>query len=228
VLLVLMVAAAGVGLYSTRSAPPGRTVAEPYTERGAVDAALDALNDFAEADYGEAWDRWPAADQKLFGRADYIRLYALCPPLFPGPFLARSDVSVHLLPPAGAEVTLSTQGVAVRRAMTVEAGRWRLHLGEDQRAALSGRNADQVAEVMAADGMCGPGGRPVLLPKRARKTARPVVPSSTRRPSSPRPSTSPSGRPSLARPVAPSPAQAPAVRAPVKVDSSRTAVRSRR
>lgn len=173
VLAVLLAGAGGAALYATPSDPPGsRPAVEPYTEQGAVAAALDAMGDYAEGEYGEAWDRWPSEDQALFGRADYIRLYALCPPLVAGPFLVASDVSVELRPPERAEVTMATDGVAVRRAMSLQGGWWRLHLGDDQRAGLGGRTVEQVAGGMRADGMCGRKAAP--LSKRMRKTARPT------------------------------------------------------
>lgn len=192
---VVLLGALGLSMASGPGIPPG----ERYTEAAARSAVVDALDDFAEHDYVGAWERWPAVDQALMPSAEYARVYELCPPPVAGPFATGDDVAVELHPPAGGSAVITLPGVVVERALSLEGGRWRMHLDERQRSGMA-QGAEAVAGGLRALGMCGPPDDDHrLMPKRARRTPAPA-PSATRR-AVPRPSMT-AARPTGSRPAA--------------------------
>jgi hypothetical protein len=65
------------------SAPPAASptlpAAQPKTEAAVRTAAQDEFDAYAAGEYGEAWDLWTAAGQRMISRADYEKLHELCP-----------------------------------------------------------------------------------------------------------------------------------------------------
>ncbi len=80
---VLIVALAGV-LVFVMSGRPGtispNTIGQPHTEAAAKTAAQETFDTYSAGEYGNSWDLWTGAAQKVISRDDYVKVNETCPP----------------------------------------------------------------------------------------------------------------------------------------------------
>ncbi|GAA0318535.1 hypothetical protein GCM10010151_05480 [Actinoallomurus spadix] len=46
--------------------------------------ATEEFDSYAAGDYGAAWDLWTAAGKRAISRANYVKLFTLCPEIAQG------------------------------------------------------------------------------------------------------------------------------------------------
>lgn len=135
------------------AASPTRPAAQPKTEAAVRTAAQDEFDAYAAGEYGEAWDLWTAASQRLIPRADYEKLHELCPAVTGLRFMVEK-----------VKVSGDTAKVRVSRSIAVfsytflyEEGQWRFVPDKDALADYRYARKAGIAKLAArskAEGRC--------------------------------------------------------------------------
>jgi hypothetical protein len=136
------------------TAPASSGGAEPQTETGVRAVATDEFDSFAGGDYGGAWDLFYGLAKKLISRADYIRLFKLCPDPAPG---VRFQIEKISMGSGGeAQVRVSRLGLAdASYRFVYESGHWRFVPTAQAMNDYSTKKVEQIASDERAQGGCG-------------------------------------------------------------------------
>ncbi|REF00285.1 hypothetical protein [Thermomonospora umbrina] len=107
---------------SAPTAETPRVTAQPRTEAALRLVAEEEFETYASGDYGGAWDLWTAAGKKLISRADYERLFELCPAIVEGVPFKIEKVRVS----GTAGVVRASRSIAILSfKFAYEHGQWR-------------------------------------------------------------------------------------------------------
>jgi hypothetical protein len=130
------------------------TGTEPRTEAAVRAAATEEFDSYAAGDYGAAWDVWTAAGKKAISRANYVKLFQLCPEIAQG---VRFEIQkVALDNDHEAHVRASRMGIAVQSFQFVyESGHWRFVPLPDAMNDYRTKTINQMAADRRAQGGCG-------------------------------------------------------------------------
>ncbi|GAA4522535.1 hypothetical protein GCM10023191_101910 [Actinoallomurus oryzae] len=127
---------------------------EPHTEAAVRAAATEEFDSFAAGDYGATWDLYYTKAKKLISRADYIRLFKLCPDPAAG---AKFQIEKITLDSAyEAHVRVSRLGLAVASyVFTYESGHWKFIPDARAMSDYRTKSVEQMARDQRAQGGCG-------------------------------------------------------------------------
>ncbi|GAA3443307.1 nuclear transport factor 2 family protein [Planomonospora venezuelensis] len=136
------------------SPPASSASGAPRTEESVRQAARTAFDAYASGASGEFWDLWSPQSQTLITRDEYVRLFQLCPPLFPGAAFTVTDVSIT---GETALVTATRAGdpAAYDYDFTREGGSWRYVLPPQEEAEYRSKGVDEIVLARRAAGTCG-------------------------------------------------------------------------
>lgn len=135
-------------------AAPASSGPEPHTEAAVHAAAVEEFDSFAAGDYGATWDLYYTPAKKLIGRADYIRLFKLCPD--PAAGVKFQIEKVTLDNDHQAHVRVSRLGLAVATYEFVyEAGHWRFIPDARAMSDYRTKSVEEMARDQRAAGGCG-------------------------------------------------------------------------
>lgn len=127
--------------------------AEPHTEAAVRAAAKEEFDSYAAGDYGEAWDVWSAAGKQAISRANYMRLFQLCPDVAQGVRFQIEHVTMDS--DRHAHVRASRLIAMLTYRFVYEAGRWRFVPTPESMRDYRTKTVKEVAAERRAQGGCG-------------------------------------------------------------------------
>jgi hypothetical protein len=150
------------GRLAVRGAPPvvgaaspaaKERKAEPRTEDAVRAVAQEEVDTYASGDYGGAWDLWTDSAKKLISRADYEKLFELCPPVAAGiPFTIEK---IKLAPDRNSATVRYSRSIAVMSFRYVyEGGRWRYVPEARNQRDYRTKSVEELAASRRKDGAC--------------------------------------------------------------------------
>ena len=127
---------------------------QPKTVAAVRAAADEEFESFASRDYGGAWDLWTAAGKKAISRADYEKLFKLCPD--PGAGVAFQIKKVKLAAD-GASALVRVQRLIGVASFTFlhEGGEWRFQPLDSALADYKIGDPKAIAAKSRRNGRCG-------------------------------------------------------------------------
>lgn len=129
------------------------TRAEPHTEAAVRAAANEEFDAYASADYGAAWDQWYAPAKKLISRANYMRLFELCPAPAAGVRFQIEKITMDSDREAHVRVVRLIAVFTYR--FVYEAGHWRFVPEADSMRDYRTKSIEQMVAEHRAQGACG-------------------------------------------------------------------------
>lgn len=130
------------------------SAAEPRTEAAVRAAATEEFDSYAAGDYGAAWDAWSVAGKKAISRANYQKLFRLCPEVAQG---VRFEIQkVTMDSDHEAHVRVSRMGIAVMAYQFVyEGGHWRFVPTAESMSDYHTKTVKQITQERRSQGGCG-------------------------------------------------------------------------
>jgi hypothetical protein len=135
---------------SGASGPP-----QPHTPDAARAAIVQALDAYADGDYGTSWDMWTRQAKAEVSRADYVRRHKLCRPFFEGQGVRWKVLEVTVFGD-WAVVRASRETSVLDYSLFYQDGRWREDPGARLLLPYRTKTIEQIVSDERSAGRCSP------------------------------------------------------------------------